>query len=177
MDITLVGIMAVGLIIGLFQIYMMLNLYKKCSPNEAMIIKGAVPGGIQIVRCGGAVIWPLINQKHSLSLAVMTVKLDSEADMLDKNGLPVHMTGTAHIKVKNEDEAVTKAAERFLGKSEGEIAKIAQEIISGQLRAVVANMTVEEIPQCLDSLAQRVRELALPDLYRMGLEVESLSLR
>ena len=177
MDMTVIGIILVTLVIFMALIYTMVNLYRKCGPSQALIITGAVPGGVQIVREGGMVVFPLINQVHTISLAVMTVKLDSDPGMLDRNKVPVHMSGTAHVKVRHEDEAIRKAAERFVGKSEGEITKVAQEILSGHLVAVVATMSAVEIKQCLDPLAQRVREMSFSDLDKMGLEAESLSLR
>ena len=177
MDITWLGIGVVTFIILLVVVYMTLNLYQKCGPNEAMIITGAVPGGIQVVRGGGAVVWPLINQKHNLSLEVMTIEVHSQAAMITRNGVPIYVEGVAQVKVRGDEEAIATAAERFLNKSMDEIATVAHETLVGHLRAILGTMSVEDLIQSFDSFAQRVQEVSVADLAKMGLTVDSFTIK
>jgi len=109
MDITMIGMIVVGFVVLLMLFYFMANLYQKCGPNEAMIVTGAVPGGIQVVRGGGAIVWPLINQKHSLSLEVMTIEVHSQAAMITRNGVPIYVEGVAQVKVRGDEEAIASS--------------------------------------------------------------------
>jgi flotillin len=177
MDITVLGIIVVACVVGLMLIYCTLNLYQKCGPNEAMIITGAVPGGISVVRGGGAVVWPLINQKHSLSLEVMTIEVHSQAAMITRNGVPIYVEGVAQVKVRGDEEAIATAAERFLNKSMDEIATVAHETLVGHLRAILGTMSVEDLIQSFDSFAQRVQEVSVADLAKMGLTVDSFTIK
>ncbi|MBS1991690.1 MAG: flotillin family protein [Cyanobacteria bacterium SZAS LIN-3] len=177
MDMMVVGTVVIGGICLLMFFYFMLNLYQKCGPNEAMIITGYVPGGIQVVRGGGAVVWPLINQKHSLSLEVMTIEVHSQAAMITRNGVPIYVEGVAQVKVRGEEEAIATAAERFLNKSMDEIATVAHETLVGHLRAILGTMSVEDLIQSFDSFAQRVQEVSVADLAKMGLTVDSFTIK
>jgi flotillin len=177
MDITLIGIVLVVVVGVVMVFYLLANLYQKCGPNEAMIITGAVPGGIQVVRGGGAVVWPLINQKHNLSLEVMTIEVHSQAAMITRNGVPIYVEGVAQVKVRGDEEAIATAAERFLNKSMDEIATVAHETLVGHLRAILGTMSVEDLIQSFDSFAQRVQEVSVADLAKMGLTVDSFTIK
>ncbi|MBU6450523.1 MAG: flotillin family protein [Cyanobacteria bacterium REEB67] len=177
MDITLIGLVVIGGIALLMVFYFMLNLYQKCGPNEAMIITGAVPGGIKVVRGGGDIVWPLINQKHTLSLEVMTIEVHSQAAMITRNGVPIYVEGVAQVKVRGDEEAIATAAERFLNKSMDEIATVAHETLVGHLRAILGTMSVEDLIQSFDKFATTVQEVSVADLAKMGLTVDSFTIK
>jgi flotillin len=177
MDMTLIAIMAVGGVFILLQFCFILSLYKKCPPDQAMIITGAVPGGIQVVCGGGAVVWPLINQMHLISLEMVAIEFNSKEAMKTRDGAFVLIQCAALYKIKAETETVALAAERFLNKSTDEKSAAVQQVLNGQLCAVVATMSLEELNQCMMALAQRVQELAIMDLAKMGLTVESFTIK
>lgn len=157
--------------------YFFANLYQKCGPNEAMLITGYTPGGIQVVRGGGKIVMPLLHQRHTLSLEVMTIEVHSQAPMITKNGIPIYVDGVAQVKVRGDEEAIATAAERFLNKNQEEIATVAHETLVGHLRAILGTMTVEELIQSFDSFAQKVQEVSVADLAKMGLTVDSFTIK
>ena len=69
-----------------------------------------------------------------------------------------------------QDELLEVALEQFLGKSEEEIKKIILPTLEGHLRAFTGTMTAKEIYEDQDLFASLVREVASPDLGRMGIE-------
>jgi flotillin len=172
MDTMMVGMVVIVIMIVLLEVFLLLKLYKKCPPNQALIVTGAVPGGIQVVCSGGAVVWPLITQMHSLSLATITIKVHAPAAMTSREGEPVYVEGLAHVKVPGDEAAIVKAAERFLNKSQDDISAIAHELLLSHLRNQVAALTFNEILQSRDALAQRVQEVTAPDFAKTGLVVE-----
>ena len=173
------------IIVGFFALcimgYISANLYQKCSPNQAMIISGfgANHGdrNFKIVVGGGAIVYPMIQQRNSLSLEIMTIEVHAQAPMITKNGVPIFVEGVAQVKVKGDDVSIATAAEQFLGKSDEEIANIAHESLVGHLRAILGTMSVEELIQSFDSFAQRVQEVSLADLAKMGLTVVSFTIK
>ncbi|VDQ16879.1 unnamed protein product [Trichobilharzia regenti] len=69
------------------------------------------------------------------------------------------------------------ACEQFLGKSENEIREIAQETLEGHQRAIMGNMTVEEIYKDRKKFSKAVFEVASSDLVNMGISVVSFTLK
>ncbi|MBN9395679.1 MAG: flotillin family protein [Candidatus Melainabacteria bacterium] len=170
-------VFAVGTLLMAF-FYFLANLYQKCGPSEAMLITGAVGGGgVKVIRGGGGIVVPLIQQRHSISLEVMTIEVHSQAPMITKTGIPIYVEGVAQVKIKGNEEAVQTAAERFLNKTQQEIATVAHETLVGHLRAILGTMTVEELIQNFDSFAQAVQEVSITDLAKMGLTVDSFTIK
>jgi flotillin len=176
------AILGVFAVICLFMIgWLLATLYQKCSPNQAMIISGFGAGqdgrNFKIVVGGGAVVIPMIQMRNSLSLEVMTIEVHAQAPMITKNGVPIFVEGVAQVKVKGDDVSIATAAEQFLGKSDEEVANIAHESLVGHLRAILGTMSVEELIQSFDQFAQRVQEVSLADLAKMGLTVVSFTIK
>jgi flotillin len=172
---------SLAVIIGVVLLYMCANLYQKCSPNMAMIISG---GGarhgdhnFRIYVGGGTIVWPLFQIRSDLSLEIMTIEVASQAPFTTKNGVPIFVEGVAQVKVQGDDVSIATAAEQFLGKSDDEVKSIAHESLVGHLRAILGTMTVEELIQSFDSFAQRVQEVSINDLAKMGLTVKSFTIK
>ncbi len=160
---------------------MALGCFQKCGPNQAMIISGlGTKHGehdFKIVKGGGSVVWPVIQQRAFLSLEVMTIDVRSVAAIITKNGVPIIVEGVAQVKVKGDEESIATAAEQFLDKSDAEIKSVAHETLVGHLRAILGTLTVEELISNFDQFAQRVQEVSIGDLRKMGLTVVSFTIK
>jgi len=69
------------------------------------------------------------------------------------------------------------AAEQFGDKSTEEIMHIARETLEGHQRAIMGNMTVEEIYRDRKTFSSKVFEVATTDLVNMGMQVVSYTLK
>ena len=77
-----------------------------------------------------------------------------------------------------KDQALLKiAAEQFLGKKEDEIVDTILQTLEGHLRAILGTLTVEEVYKDRDQFAGLVREIASPDVGRMGIEILSFTIK
>merc|ERR1719354_719433 len=92
-------------------------------------------------------------------------------------GVAVSVTGVAQVKVIKEDELLKTACEQFLGKSPRDIEGILLQTLEGHLRAILGTLTVEEIYKDRDTFAKMVREVASPDIGRMGIEILSFTIK
>jgi len=72
---------------------------------------------------------------------------------------------------------LSAACEQFLGKHEREIETIAKETLEGHQRAIMGNMTVEEIYKDRKKFSRAVFEVASSDLVNMGIAVVSYTLK
>merc|ERR1711962_1363408 len=73
-------------------------------------------------------------------------------------GVPLTVTGVAQVKIMKNPELLHTASEQFLGKKEHEIKS-----------TVLGTLTVEEVYKDRDQFASLVREVAAPDVGRMGI--------
>lgn len=163
----------------------LLGRYKKVGPNEALIISGMVRNrtidptktlGFKIQMGGGAFVWPAIQKADVLSLEVMTIHVTTPEVVTDQ-GIPVRVDGIAQIKVDSSPVAIATAAEQFLGRGTKEIMEVALQTVEGHLRAILGTMKVEDIYKNREAFAQKVHEVATPDLAHMGLRIVSFTLR
>merc|ERR1719438_510040 len=92
-------------------------------------------------------------------------------------GVPLTVTGVAQVKIMKNPELLHTASEQFLGKKEHEIKSTVLQTLEGHLRAILGTLTVEEVYKDRDQFASLVREVAAPDVGRMGIEVLSFTIK
>merc|ERR1712165_237900 len=78
-----------------------------------------------------------------------------------KQGVPLTVTGVAQVKIMKEDE----------------ITETILQTLEGHLRAILGTLTVEEVYKDRDQFASLVREIAKPDVGKMGIEILSFTIK
>eukprot|EP00092_Neocalanus_flemingeri_P034462 GFUD01037473.1.p1 GENE.GFUD01037473.1~~GFUD01037473.1.p1 ORF type:complete len:428 (-),score=173.29 GFUD01037473.1:157-1440(-) len=149
-----------------------------CGPNECIVISGGCFGstGKNMVTGSWAWAWWLVTDVQRMSLEVMT--LNPVCDNVEtKQGVPLTVTGVAQVKIMKNPELLGIAAEQFLGKKEDEITDTILQTLEGHLRAILGTLTVEEVYKDRDQFANLVREIAAPDVGRMGIEILSFTIK
>merc|ERR1719346_288182 len=94
-----------------------------------------------------------------------------------KQGVPLTVTGVAQVKIMKDPALLEIAAEQFLGKKEDEITETILQTLEGHLRAILGTLTVEEVYKDRDQFAALVREIATPDVGKMGIEILSFTIK
>jgi len=120
--------------------------------------------------------WWLLSDVQRISLEVMTLTPKCE-HVETSEGVPITVTCIAQCKIMNEKELLTIACEQFLGKSVDHIKSVILQTLEGHLRAILGTMTVEEIYREREQFASLVREVATPDVGRMGIEILSFTIK
>merc|ERR1719340_334258 len=92
-------------------------------------------------------------------------------------GVPLTVTGVAQVKIMKNADLLQTASEQFLGKNIRDIHFTVLQTLEGHLRAILGTLTVEEIYQDREKFATQVREVASPDVGRMGIEVLSFTIK
>nr|XP_008122378.1 PREDICTED: flotillin-2 isoform X2 [Anolis carolinensis] len=92
-------------------------------------------------------------------------------------GVPLYVTGVAQVKIMTEKELLAVACEQFLGKNVQDIKNVVLQTLEGHLRSILGTLTVEQIYQDRDQFAKLVREVAAPDVGRMGIEILSFTIK
>ena len=97
------------------------------------------------------------------------------SDTYDRDEIPNRVARDI-LKMKDK-QLLEIAAEQFLGKKEDEITETILQTLEGHLRAILGTLTVEEVYKDRDQFANLVREIAKPDVGKMGIEILSFTIK
>ncbi|XP_027328464.1 flotillin-2 isoform X1 [Anas acuta] len=148
------------------------------GPNEALVVSGGCCGSDvkQYVYGGWAWAWWCITDTQRISLEIMTLQPRCE-DVETAEGVALTVTGVAQVKIMTEKELLAVACEQFLGKNVQDVKNVVLQTLEGHLRSILGTLTVEQIYQDRDQFAKLVREVAAPDVGRMGIEILSFTIK
>lgn len=175
------ALLAMFLIIGLIAIcviFAVTNLIVICQPNEVLIFSGATgeKQGYEIVYSGRKVRIPLIHRVDRLDVTNMSIDINVN-NAYSFGGIPLNVRGVANVKVGTRSPYIDNAVERFLDMRREDIMQIAKETLEGNLRGVLAMLTPEDINNDRTKFAEKLFEEAVPDLKRLGLELDTLKIQ
>ncbi len=152
--------------------------YKRCPSNRVLVVYGKV-GGEQAARCihgGGVFIVPLFQDYQYLSLEPMTIDIELTGALSKKN-IRVNVPSTFTVGVSTEPTVMNNAAERLLGLGDKDIANQARDIILGQMRLVIATLSIEEINQDREKFLDLMNKYCAGELFKIGLDVINVNIR
>ena len=120
--------------------------YKKCPSDRIMVIYGKT-GGAKASHCihgGAAFVWPVIQDYGFLSLRPMQIDVNLDNALCMQN-IRISVPSVFTVGVSTAPLVMTNAANRLFGQHPNAISELAKDIIFGQLRLVIASMTIEQI--------------------------------
>jgi len=155
-----------------------------CHPNEILVFSGrkrrlkdGTEVGYRIIKGGRGLKIPIIESVTQLPLT--TIPIDLELTGALTNGIiPINIQAMANVKIAgSEEEGLSNALERFLGKNITDISQVAKENIEGSLRGVLATLTPEEANSNRLEFAERVVQEARSDLIRLCLVLDTFKIK
>ena len=168
-------IIAIPLVIVLVLITIF-SMWKKVPQDKAGVITGLKR---RVITGGGGLVIPGVERIDYISLGNMPLRVDTRGS-LSSQGVPISVSTTAVIKVRNSPDAILTAIEQFTGKNEQEIIKnimsTATAVLEGKLREIIATMTVEDLYQKREAFSSQVQEVVGTELGNMGLEVKNFTI-
>lgn len=155
-----------------------------CPPNEVLIFSGrkrqladGSQVGFRVIRGGRGFRLPLVETVSRMSLNTMSIEIALNK-ALAAGMIPVNIEGIATVKVAgSEEQGLSNAIERFLGRNPHEIGEVARETIEGSLRGVLATLAPEEANAQRLQLARDAAEAAGEDLRRLGLVLDTFKIQ
>jgi uncharacterized membrane protein YqiK len=99
-----------------------------------------------------------------------------QIDCVTHQGIPLRVRGVVIYKVGDDMVSIANAARRFLDQQQQMDQKV-HNLFAGHLRAIVGNMTVEEMIRDREKLTQLTREHAGTEMEKLGLIVDSLQVQ
>jgi len=155
-----------------------------CHPNEILVFSGkqrrlkdGTVVGYRIIKGGRGLKVPIIESVSQLPLT--TIPIDLELSGALTNGvIPINIQAMANVKIAgSEEEGLSNALERFLGKNIDDVSKVAKENIEGSLRGVLATLTPEEANTNRLEFAEKVAQDARNDLKVLGLVLDAFKIK
>lgn len=169
-------VFVIALVIIILFIIIMFAIWKSPHADEAIQVSGLKPRSL--IGKGSLVI-PILEKTCSISLESIPLKVELK-ESTSNGGLLVDVMGTALVKVAANPTSVALAVEQFCqGSQENTKKKIAESVTNvliGQLRAIIATMTIDDIISDMESFSAKVMTGTKEDLDRMGLELLSYTL-
>lgn len=151
--------------------------YRRCPSNRILVIYGKTDrGAAKCIHGGAAFVWPLFQAYEYLDLEPFVVPVDLKSALSAENiRVSVPTTVTAAISI--ESGIMENAAIRLLGLRAQDIQNQAQDIILGQMRAVIATMRIEEINRDRQAFLGKVNEAVSGELEKIGLSLINVNIR
>jgi len=178
----LLVLVAAGFVVLLMLVAVVTRLLYVSSPNEALIFSGRTHRvgprevGYRVVRGGRALRVPLFEVVDVVDLTSFSIDI-AVRGAYSKGGIPLDVQGMANAKLPGEEPLLQNAVERFLGRSQPEIMKIAKETLEGNVRGVLAQLTPEQANEDKARFAHILLEEAEHDMNRMGLVLDTLKIQ
>lgn len=164
------GVLVLG---GLFS-----RLYRRASKERAFVRTGL--GGQRVVMNGGALVWPVLHETIPVNMNTLRLEVErrNEDALITKDRMRVDVRSEFFVRVKPTEDAIADAAQTLGTRTQNPVAL--KELVEGKfvdaLRAVAAEMTMEELHEQRVDFVQRVQTTVSEDILKNGLELESVSL-
>jgi flotillin len=176
----LIWLGAVGavLLLAFFFVTFLIKQYKRCPSNRILVIYGRV-GTNQAAHClhgGGKFVMPLIQDYAYLTLEPMVIEIPLEG-ALSLNNIRVNVPATFTVGISTDPVLMNNAAERLLLLDDRKIREQAQDIILGQLRLVIATLSIEEINKDREKFMTLINTNVAEEINKIGLTLINVNIR
>ncbi len=173
MDLPWGTIIPIAIGVVLFLIILITG-YLKAPPDTAYIISGLRR---KIIIGKASIRIPFFERVDKLKLQLIAVDVKTSSAVPTADYININVDANVNIKVSSDPMLIKLGAENFLNKDTVYIGKIAREVLEGNMREIVGQMTLESMVNDRKAFAEKVQENAAPDLNRMGLEIVSFNVQ
>ncbi|MGN0633994.1 MAG: SPFH domain-containing protein [Oscillospiraceae bacterium] len=165
----------IGIIAGIvLLIIIIVSGYCKAPPDEAYIISG-LKKRVLIGKAGIKI--PFLERLDKLSLKLISVDVKTATSVPTADYINVKIDSVVNIKISDKSEKLALAAQNFLNQNSNYICNVAREVLEGNVREIVGQMSLQDMVNDRKKFAEKVQENATPDLAAMGLEIVSFNVQ
>lgn len=174
----LIGVIAFVLILSTIVV---ISRYVKCKPNEILIKYGRIGAGkdaiksAKIIHGKGTFVVPIVQGYATMSLEPIQMNLPFEGALSAEN-IRVDVPSNLTVAIDTEEAMMQTAAERLLGMERDDIEKLVSEVIYGQMRIVIAKLTISEMNSDRDKFQEMITENITNELRKYGLKLMNINI-
>jgi len=154
------------------------RIFRRTTREVSLVRTGA--GGKKVIMDGWAMVVPLMHEASPVNMKTLRLEVSRAADaaLITKDRMRVDVGVEFYVSVNATIEGISRAAQT-LGDRTFYVDQL-REMIEGKLvdglRAVAAQMTMDELHENRAEFVQEVQNAVSEDLLKNGLELESVSL-
>ena len=165
------GLLVVILVVVIFATFsFIIRRYRRC-PSDKIVVYGKTGGGsAKCIHGGGKFVWPIIQDYAYLNLTPISIDANL-TNALSRQNIRVDVPCRFTVGISTEPDSMNNAAERLLGLTSNEIQELARDILFGQLRLVIATMSIEEINSDRDKFLENISKNVEVELKKIGLRL------
>lgn len=166
------------LVLFVFIGLIMARLYKRATRETSLVKTGS--GGKKVIMDGGTVVVPFLHEIAKVNMKTLRLEVArvNEQSLITKDRMRVDVGVEFYVSVNATEDGISRAAQT-LGDRTFHVDQL-REMIEGKLidglRAVAAQMSMDELHENRASFVQEVQNAISEDLLKNGLELEAVSL-
>lgn len=168
--VILVALVAIGFVLA--------RLYKRSSKEVSFVRTGF--RGQKVIMNGGAVVLPVLHEVIPVNMNTLRleVKRENQQALITRDRMRVDVMAEFYVRVKPTEESIANAAQTLGLKTMNpeELKSLVEGKFVDSLRAVAAEMAMEELHEQRVEFVTKVQAAVSEDLLKNGLELESVSL-
>ncbi len=168
--IILVAMIVIGLILA--------RLYRRATKEISFVRTGF--GGQKVIMNGGALVFPVLHDTIPVNMNTLRLEVQraNQQALITRDRMRVDVMAEFYVRVKPTRDAIASAAQTLGLKTmnPSELKALVEGKFVDALRAVAAEMAMEELHEQRVDFVQKVQQVVSEDLLKNGLELESVSL-
>ncbi len=168
--VVVVALLTLGLILS--------RLYHRASKEVSFVRTGF--RGQRVIINGGALVLPVLHEIIPVNMNTLRLEVRRANDqaLITQDRMRVDVTAEFYVRAKPTAEAIAAAAQTLGLKTmhPEELKQLVEGKFVDALRAVAAEMAMEELHEKRVDFVQKVQQVVSEDLLKNGLELEAVSL-
>lgn len=165
-------LISAAVVVAVVLFVSIVNRYRRCPSDKILVVYGTTgnKGSAKCIHGGGTFVWPIIQDYAYLSLTPISIDANL-TNALSRQNIRVDVPSRFTVGISTDPEYMTAAAERLLGQTPGQIQELARDILFGQLRLVIATMSIEELNNDRDKFLEAISANVEVELKKIGLRL------
>ncbi|MTI15803.1 flotillin family protein [Rhodobacteraceae bacterium RKSG542] len=168
--ILLIALLTIGIIFS--------RLYTRATKEVAFVRTGF--GGQKVIMNGGAIVLPVLHETIPVNMNTLRleVRRADDAALITRDRMRVDVVAEFYLRAQPTIESIANAAQTLGTRTmrPDDLKHLIEGKFVDALRAVAAEMAMEELHEQRVSFVQKVQMAVSEDLLKNGLELESVSL-
>ena len=174
-----IGFYAIIIVIAFLSIGLVFaRLYTRASKEISFVRTGF--GGQKIILNGGALVFPVLHEIIAVNMNTLRLLVSRANDqaLITKDRMRVDVVAEFYVRVQPTTESIANAAQTLGSRTlrPDELKQLVEGKFVDALRAVAAEMSMEELHEQRVDFVQKVQQVVSEDLLKNGLELEAVSL-
>lgn len=175
---TIMYVSAILAVVIILTIIGVLSRYRRCKPNQVLVVYGKTGGekkSAKLYHGGAAFVLPIIQDYDILSMEPMQIDCRLTGALSSQN-IRVDVPTTITVAISTNPEIMQNAAERLLGMDTESTENLITDIVYGQMRLIIAEMTIEKLNSDRDEFLDKARKNIDNELNKLGLYLLNINI-